>query len=489
MGNDKLSVLVVASEVAPLAQTGGLAEVTGSLPLALRDLGCRVAVAMPAYRQVLEKKMELEVVTKELPVRLGTTHLAAEVLAGSLGTDVPIFFIRRDEFYDRSELYGSSQGDYFDNPERYIFFSRAIPALCPTVGFVPDVILANDWQTGLVMPLLHLGAMPRTAGVFTIHNQGYLGLVPPERTANIGLPDRYYTMEGLEYFGQMSLLKAGIIYSNAVTAVSPTYAREIQSPEFGLGLDGVLKLVSHRLKGILNGVDYNVWNPAADQHLAGLYHPGDLSGKTLCKHELLMKMGLSNQLRDKPVIGMVTRLSAQKGFNLLAETAEDIFKLGVGLIILGAGEERYEELLNDLKARFPGHVGIRIGFDPQLAHEIIAGCDMLLMPSLYEPCGMAQMYGLKYGTVPIVRATGGMNDSVMDPEDGHSPGTGFKFGPFQSRALLRAVRRAVDLYRQPEPWRDMMLAGMAEDFSWDRSAREYVAVFKQALEARRGQPS
>ena len=485
MGSDTLSVLVVASEVAPLAQTGGMGEVTGSLPLALRDLGCRVAVVMPAYRQVLEKKMDLEVAARDLPVRLGGTHLAADVLSGWLGKDLPIYFIRRDEFYDRSELYGGSQGDYFDNPERYIFFCRAISPLCPSIGFVPDVILANDWQTGLVMPLLHLGALPRTAGVFTIHNQGYLGLVPRDRTANIGLPDRYYAMEGLEYYGQMSLLKAGIIYSNAVITVSPTYAREIQSPEFGLGLDGVLKSVSNRLRGILNGVDYNVWNPATDRHLAGMYHPGDLSGKSLCKHDLLLKMGLSNQLRDKPVIGMVTRLSAQKGFNLLAETAEEIFKLGVGLIILGAGEERYEVLLKDLQAAYPDQVGIHIGFDTQLAHEIMAGCDMLLMPSMYEPCGMAQMFGLKYGTVPIVRAIGGLNDSVLDPEEGHSPGTGFKFGPFQSRALLRAVRRAVDLYGQPEQWRTMMLAGMAEDFSWDRSAREYLTVFEQALEARR----
>lgn len=485
MNNSNLSVLIVASEMSPLAQTGGLAEVTGSLPLALRDQGVQVAVAIPAYHRVLEMEHSWSVVSRDLPVRLGDNHLSAEVLAGELAPGIPLYLVRRDEFFDRSGLYGSSQGDYFDNPERFIFFSRIIPALCPTVGIFPDVILANDWQTGLVMALLNLGALPRTAGVFAVHNQGFLGLIPPQRTANIGLPDRYYTMDGLEYFGQMSLLKAGIVYAQAVTTVSPSYAMEIQTPEGGHGLDGVMRLVSSRLFGILNGVDYRIWNPAVDTFIPAHYSPEDLSGKVFCKRKLLADLGLPH-LVDKPVLGMVSRMTAQKGTSLLAEAAEEMLKMDVGLIVLGAGEAWHETLITQIRDRFPDRVAVRIGYDTALAHQIIAGCDMILMPSMYEPCGLAQMYGLKYGTVPVVRAVGGLNDTVRDAGDGPEIGNGFKFVPFQARSFVRAVRRAVDAYYNPERWQAMMLAGMAEDFSWNRSAREYLGVFEKAIDARRG---
>ena len=484
MSNNSLSVLIVASEVSPLAQTGGLAEVTGSLPLALRDAGVNVAVAMPAYRQILENGTNYEIRARDIPVRVGGSHLSADILIGELAPGIPAFFVRRDEFFDRTGLYGGKQGDYFDNPERYIFFSRVIPAMCAAVGFVPDIIMANDWQTGLVMTLLDLGALPRTAGVFAVHNQGYLGLVPPERTSSIGVPDRYYTMDGLEYFGQMSLLKAGIIYAQAVTTVSPTYAREVQTPEGGHGLDGVMRAISDKLHGILNGVDYSVWNPARDALIAAKYFPKDLSGKAACKEALLKKMNLENMI-DRPVIGMVTRLSAQKGLNLLAEAADDLFKLDLGLVVLGSGESWHEDLMRQLRVKFPDRMGLCVGYDRQLSHEIIAGSDMFLMPSMYEPCGLAQMYSLKYGTVPIVRATGGLNDTVRDTRNNSGDSTGFKFDRFLASAMVRAVRRAVDAYKDREAWRAMMLRGMAEDFSWDRSAREYIGIFEKAVERRR----
>lgn len=483
--NDTLSVLVAASEVSPLAQTGGLAEVAGSLPLALRDLGCQVAVVMPAYRRILDSGVELETAAVDIPVRLGGLHLTADVLKGELAPDTPFYLVQRDEFFDRRYLYGNRRGDYFDNPERFIFFSRAIPALCASLGFIPDVILSNDWQTGLIMPLLELGALPRTAGVFAVHNQGFLGLVPPDRTGNIGLPDRYYSLDKLEYFGQMSLLKAGITCAQAVTTVSPTYAREIQTPEFGHGLDGLMRAVAPKLHGILNGVDYQTWNPETDRHIPAAYSPTDLSGKALCKTELLRKMGLAERMAERPVIGMVTRLTAQKGCNLVVEGAAELFKQDVGLIVLGTGDAALEAMFADLRERFPDRMGLKIGFDPPLAHQIIAGCDMLLMPSLYEPCGLAQMFSLKYGTIPIVRATGGLNDTVLDPKENHEPGTGFKFQAFQSKNVVRSVLRAVDVYRRPDQWRAMMLQSMAQDFSWSRSAREYLSVFEQAVNERR----
>ena len=483
MNSQTLSILVVASEASPLARSGGLAEVTGSLPQALKKAGHQVAVCIPAYRRVLESETVFKKVYT-VPVKVGNLHLSADILMGEMEDGLLVFLVRRDEYFERSGLYEGDQGEYFDNPERFVFFCRAVVAMCPTLGFIPDVILANDWQGGLIMPLLDLGALPRTAGVFAVHNQGYLGLVPPERTVNIGLPDRYYSMTGLEYFGQMSLLKAGIVYANAVTTVSPTYAVEVQTPEGGHGLDGVMRSVNQKLFGILNGVDYQVWNPASDAYLPAHFTPEDLSGKAICKRRLLEKVGLAD-LQDKPILGMVTRLTAQKGLNLLAETAEEILKMDTGLVILGSGDSYHEELARQLRDRYPERISLTVGYDVAMSHEIIAGSDMFLMPSLYEPCGLAQMFSLKYGTIPIVRATGGLNDTIKDPNGVNGPGTGFKFEAFQSRAMIRAVKRALEAYGDRDQWAAIMQTAMAEDFSWDRSAEEYHNVFLKAVDDRR----
>jgi starch synthase len=487
MKKDTLNILVAASEAAPLAQAGGLGDVIASLPPVFRDMGHRVAVVLPAYRTILENNHFYKPAVMGLPVHLGKLNLTADILAGELCPGVPAYFVRRDEFFDRTELYGSSQGEYNDNRERYIFFSRSIPALCKAIGFIPDVILANDWQTGLIMALLAQGVLPHTAGVFAIHNLGYLGLVPPERRESIGLPDTYYTMEGLEYFGQMSLLKAGIVYAQEVVTVSPSYAREIQMPEYGLGMAGLMHSVRDRLHGILNGVDYRIWDPATDQHIAANYYPRDLAGKSSCKKELLKEMGLPNDLAEKPVFGMVTRLFDQKGCRLLAEAAEELFALDLGLVLLAVGEASYQKLFLELQAKHPSRFGLKLGFDPVLSHKIFAGCDMFLIPSLYEPCGLTQMFGLKYGTIPVVRATGGLQDTVVDPNEAHSPGTGFKFNRFHKDELIAAVRRAIEAFRNRDIWQAMMRKAMAQDFSWERSAREYIDVFGQAMEAKRAQ--
>lgn len=487
MKKDKLSILVAASEAAPLAQAGGLGDVAGSLPLVFRDLGHQVAVVLPAYRHTLARNQKFELAAKDLPVRLGRRNLTADVLVGELSPGVPVYLVRRDEFFDRTELYGSSQGEYFDNRERYIFFSRSIPALCEAVGFMPDVILGNDWQTGLVMALLAEGALPQTAGAFAIHNLGYLGLVPRDRMESISLPDSYYTMEGLEYFGQMSLLKAGIVYAQEVITVSPTYAREIQMPEYGFGMAGLMYSVRDRLHGILNGVDYKIWNPATDSNIAANYSPQDFAGKSRCKQELLKVMGLPGELMKRPLLGMVTRLFDQKGCRLVAEAAEELFSLDLGFVLLAAGDVRYQQLFTEFQARHPSRFGLKLGFDSVLSHKIIAGCDMFLMPSLYEPCGLTQMFSLKYGTIPIVRATGGLQDTVIDPNEGHSPGTGFKFDRFHSDELIIVVRRAIEAFQNRELWQAMMREAMAQDFSWYHSAKEYLTVFERAVAAKRAQ--
>jgi starch synthase len=413
--------------------------------------------------------------------------LTADILVGKLAPGVPVCLVRQDGFFDRGELYGGSHGEYPDNRERFIFFSRSIPALCSSAGFEPDVILANDWQTGLVMALLHNGALPRTAGVFAIHNMGYQGLVSPEKAEAIGLPDSYYSMDGMEYYGQMSLLKAGIVYSQAVITVSPTYAKEIQTPEFGSGLDGLMRSVQDRIYGILNGVDYEEWDPATDRNLAANYSPGDLTGKMLCKKDLLNTMGLADELLERPVIGMVTRLFDQKGCLLVAEAIEKLFAMNTGLLLLARGDENYERLFSELRDRYPDRLGLKLGFDTALAHKIMAGCDMFMIPSLYEPCGLTQMFSLKYGTVPIVRATGGLADTVTDPNEGNTPGTGFKFEAFEAEALLKAVGRAVEAFHNRDSWQAMMLEGMAGNFSWERSAKQYLAVFERSVTARRGE--
>jgi len=476
-----LDILLVASEAAPIAKVGGLGDVAGSLPLALRDLGCRVTVMLPAYRQAISRLPEAKVTARDIPVKLGETSLKTDMLASEIAPEIPVYLIRQDSLFDRNGIYGEEGNVYADNTDRFIFFSQSIPVFCRVLGFNPDIIMANDWHTGLVMALLAEGVLPRTAGVFSIHNMEYLGLVPQEERYKIGLPDNYYITEGLEFHGRLSLLKAGIVYARAVTTVSPTYAQEIQTPEMGAGLDGLMRSVRPRLHGILNGVDYETWNPSTDNYLAANFTSSNLSGKKICKKDLLRTTGLPMDLIEKPLIGMVTRLVEQKGCGLVAQAAEKLFSIDTGLVILGMGDRTFHNLFSDLQARFPDRFSFNLEFDPVLAHKIIAGSDMFLMPSLYEPCGLTQMYSLKYGTIPVVRSTGGLRDSVLDTEEGLGKNTGFKFKNFNSEEMLQALSRAVKAFREREPWQSMMRRAMAQDFSWKRSAMEYLSVFNKVL--------
>ncbi|MDR2724715.1 MAG: glycogen synthase GlgA [Candidatus Adiutrix sp.] len=486
MTTAKRTILIASSEVWPLAQTGGLAEVAGSLPGALAKLGARPAVIMPAYQTVLKsRRNRFQDTGVGLPVLQSGQTIRGRLLRGELEPGVPVYLVACDQFFDRPGLYGHGGQEFSDNPERFAFFCQAVLAALPHLDSPPDIILANDWQTGLLMPyLLELG-LDKPRGVFVIHNMGYLGLVPPEKWPVLNLPDHYNNFDGLEYFGQSSLLKAGLVFSRTLVTVSPTYAREAQTPEGGQGLDGAMRHHAHKLTGILNGVDYQVWNPKTDPFLPANYCPRGLKGKRACKTALLAEVGLPASAAEQPLIGMVSRLTAQKGLSLVAEAAEDIFRAGAALVILGSGEPVYEEMVRDLAERFPDQCRALFGYNEALSHRLIAGADLILVPSMYEPCGLVQLYALKYGSVPIVRAVGGLNDTVRDFAGLNPEGlwdTGFKFSQFQDKALLLAVRRAVDLFAQPADFRALVKAGMKEDFSWGSSARKYLELFEKVLE-------
>ncbi len=480
----KLEVLIASPEIRPLAQTGGLADVAGSLPGALARQGVGAAVIMPAYQSVLNNPaLSFTDTGLSFTVRQAGANIPGSLLRGELSPGVPAYLVRCDRFFDRPGLYGSAGVEHPDNPERFAFFCKAVIEVLPFLDRYPDVLMGNDWQTGLLMPLLAQAELDRPRGVFVIHNQGYLGLVPPVQWPVLGLPDAYFTLDGLEYYGQASLLKAGIAYSRAMVTVSPSYAREVQTPEGGQGLDGAMRHHARKLFGILNGVDYAVWNPETDPLIPAHYSARDFQNKRVCKESLLKEAGLA-ALADRPLVGMVGRLAAQKGFSLVAEAADDIFRLGLGLVILGSGEPVYEDQARSLEARFPDRCKVFLGYNDALAHRIIAGSDLVLIPSMYEPCGLVQMYGLKYGTVPVVRAVGGLNDTIRDFA-GHNPeglwDNGFKFSQFQSKALVLALRRAVELYSRPDDFQAMARGGMREDFSWDNSARQYIGLFEQVL--------
>jgi starch synthase len=484
-----INVLFLAPEVTPFAKTGGLADVAGSLPGALRRLGAEVAVGLPLYRAVKEGSFQRQVVFKGLQVPLAGQTLTGNVQATETEDGVPVYLFEREDLFDRPNLYRTAEGDYYDNLERFAFFSHASLLFAKATGMVFDVIHCHDWQTGLVPAYLSTlfrtdPFFSSTATLFTIHNIGYQGLFPAEKLSVCGLPPETYHPEGVEYWGAISLLKAGIVYSDAMTTVSPTYGREIQTSEFGMGMEGILQKRSAVLHGILNGADYSVWDPAIDPHIASNYDSVHLSEKRVDKAALLKEAGLEPALLERPVLGMISRLSHQKGCDLLIPILDEVVAMKAGMVILGEGEEQYENVLRDSAERYPGSVAVKIGFDEALAHRIMAGADIFLLPSLYEPCGLTQMYALKYGTVPVVRATGGLDDTIEEFDPRVRSGNGLKFGPYDSKAFFSAIQRAMDLWTDRETWEILMRKGMAEDFSWDRSAERYLELYQSLIEAK-----
>jgi len=484
MVKNALNVWFLSPEVVPFAKSGGLADVAGSLPIALKRLGVDIRLALPFYRVIREGNYEVRPVIKKLEVPLGKESFKTNVLEAQLGPGVRVYLIEREDLYDRPNLYGNPGGDYYDNLERFSFFAHAALRLTEALSFKPHVVHCHDWQTGLVPALINgpYGDIPTfsdVASVFTIHNLGYQGLFPEEKFSITGLSKKeFFHAEGLEYWGKLSLLKAGINYSEAITTVSPTYAGEIQTTEYGMGMEGILRRRSARLHGILNGVDYTCWDPARDSHLPVTYSPEDLSGKVLCKASLIKGLNLDPSLNKKPLLGMISRLDAQKGLDLLVQILDDVLELDIGLVVLGSGDEGIQGAIQRAADRYPGRVGFSIGFNDPLAHEILAGVDIFLIPSRYEPCGLTQLYALKYGTVPVVRATGGLDDTIVSFDRKTKKGNGFKFASYEADAFFSAIRQAIDLFSDAGSWKRLMANGMKEDFSWDRSAESYLALYE-----------
>jgi starch synthase len=481
---DRLSILMVASEVLPYAKTGGLADVAAALPAALAALGHQVVVAMPRYRGV---QVSGEVLTTFV-LDIGPEHLHVQIFRERMAGGAVLWLVDIPALYDREGFYGVGSHDHPDNPRRFAALARAAFEAAIVTGFSPDVVHAHDWQGGLAPVYLRtryathpvLGGVP---SVFTIHNIAYSGLCDAGWMPALDLDWDLYTPQALEYWGQVSLLKAGINFSEKVTTVSRRYAEEILTPEFAYGLEGVLSSRRADLVGILNGIDADTWNPATDRFLPAPYGVDTLEAKQASKRALLEAYGLPSDeaALARPLIGMVSRMVAQKGHDLISSVASELPHLGARFVVLGTGEPAFESMWRRLAAQFPDRIGVRIGFDEGLSHLIEAGSDLFLMPSRFEPCGLNQMYSLRYGTLPLVRATGGLDDTVENYDPYTGKGTGFKFWEPSGTAMIDTLRWALRVYDHPEVWQRLQRAAMAGDFSWARSAAAYVEVYEAAI--------
>jgi starch synthase len=470
-----MKILMAASEATPFAKTGGLADVLGALPVALRERGEDVAVAMPLYRSAAPLLKDADRVFDSLPITMaGVTWTLSIKRLTHRG--VPFFFVDSPALFDRDGLYQDGATDYPDNALRFGVFAQAVLGIVRGL-FRPDVLHCHDWQASLVPAFIatRYGLDPTFYGIkrlLTIHNLGYQGLFPKETAAELGLPKSVMVPAAMEFYGQVNLLKGGIVYSHAINTVSRGYAKEIQTEEYGFGLDGLLRARSDVLCGILNGVDYTEWSPENDPYIATRYSVADQKGKLACKRDLLETFGLPATNLKRPVIGIVSRFATQKGFDLIEEIAQQLAQEDVVVTAIGTGEPRYEEMFARLAEAFPDRIAVRVTYSDELAHKIEAGADMFLMPSRYEPCGLNQIYSLRYGTVPIVRATGGLDDTIDSRN-------GFKFREYSGQALLAAIRSALQAFKNPAQWQELIRNAMQCDFSWNASAAEYSALYRR----------
>jgi len=488
-------ILFVSSEVFPYAKTGGLADVSTALPQALREFDHDVRLIMPKYGFIGEKKQKIHVInrTQGMDVEIGNKKTTINVKSSAIltpRTRVQIYLSESDEYFSRMGLYSDPDTgiDYPDNDERFITFAHSVIGLCKRLLWKPDIIHCNDWQTGLI-PLYIKDSIKNdpffrgTKTVFTIHNLAYQGNFPASSYPKTGLPPEYFTPNGSEFYGQFSFMKTGIAFADAITTVSETYAEEIRTPEFGCGMEGLLTKRKKDLHGITNGIDMAVWDTENDLNIVTQYTSGTIHKKEECKMDLCESIGIPYE-QGTPIIGIIARFVHQKGIELLIETMDQILKTGAQIVILGSGEKKYEEFFLKQQKKHPNQVGVFLGFHDNFAHKIEAGADIFIMPSAYEPCGLNQMYSMRYGTIPVARRTGGLADTITDPLEAtkKNPATGFLFDKYEGKAFMKALDRAMSEYRRhPNKWRELQINGMSKDFSWNKSALKYAELYEKLL--------
>jgi len=475
-----MKILLAASELTPVARTGGLGDVMQGLPAALQARGHEVSVVLPCYQGLRENAaLAVKATSVQIPVAVGSNRSEAEILQATAPNGVQLFLVRRDEYYDRPEIYGADGRSYEDNAERFIYFSRAVMELARRIVPPPDILHVHDWQTALVPVLVKERRLPFKT-VLTIHNLAYQGSFWAYDFGLTNLPGEYFGPSGIEFYGRVNLLKGGIVFADQVTTVSERYAREIQSPEYGGGLEDVIREHAGKLSGILNGAEYTVWNPATDALLPAKYDAADLAGKRTCRDALLTEVGLAPN-PGGPVFAMVSRLAEQKGIDLLLPIIDRLLADDVRLVVLGQGDSGYERELMIASKRHPERFTYHQSMDERLAHLIEAGADVSLIPSHFEPCGLTAMYSLKYGTLPIARATGGLHQIIQDFDPSAGTGTGFLFYDYSEEAFWDSIVRARRHFHDKPRWAELVQRAMAADFSWPKAVECYEEVYRRAL--------
>lgn len=483
-----MQIVFAASECAPWARTGGLGEVIGALPREIVKLGHKVSVYLPYYRQVREHLPEKKYLIRSITIPFQYYSRFAAILDGGIHNGVQMYFVDCPELFDREEIYGPYGSEYRDNWERFGLFSRAVLEATKQLG-VPAIFHLHDWPAALLAVYLQTlyyfdPALRKCGTLLTIHNAGYQGRFPASTVERLLFPWDIFTVDRAEFYNQFNFLKAGVVYADALTTVSRRYAQEIQTPEFGEGLEDVFRKRAADLRGILNGIDYERWNPDTDGNIAAHYTAENLAGKAECRRDLLHAFGAGSVSESTAVLGIATRFATQKGLDLIEKIVDPLMREDVVLIALGSGEAYYENLFRSLAERFPGRVLVRITYDDTLTHKLEAGSDIFLMPSRYEPCGLNQFYSMKYGTVPVVRATGGLDDTVEEWNPETRTGTGFKFQGYAPEDFFAAIRRALALFPDKDAWHTLMRNGMEQDYSWPRSAAQYVEVYEDVARRR-----
>lgn len=478
-----MRIVFVTPEMIPFAKTGGLADVTGTLPKEIQALGHEVVCILPKYKKVDSSRWPLKDAIDRLQVPVGSDVETSRVFGFDDRSGMKVYFLDQPEYFSRDELYGTPMGDYPDNDHRFVFFQRGVLEALKKLGFKPDVIHCHDWQTGLVATYLKTiyandAFFAKTKTVFTIHNLAYQGNFPPDSLPITGLSWDEFKLERLEFYGKVSFLKGGLVYADALTTVSPRYAKEIQTKEFGCGMEGVLQTRKNDLVGIINGIDPQEWDPEGDPEIPFPFSLKKMDGKAANKEALQKENHFKIDPRI-PLLGIVTRLADQKGLDILAPAVEKMMKRGLQLVLLGTGEEKYHQLFRDLKKEYPQQLGVHILFDAKMAKRIYAGSDIFLMPSRYEPCGLGQLISLRFGTIPLVRETGGLADTVEDFNPKTGEGTGFVFKEYRTQAFLETLERTLEVFRDLKLWPKLMKNAMKCDFSWRASAKHYVELYNR----------